>query len=476
MFISDFLSSIRNQRTDAYGGIFENRCRFVSEILEGIRDAVGPRMAIEYRLSAEEKTEHGLTLEDQIAFAKHIENRIDSLYISAGVMENDETATYIFPPAYYTRGVNVHYAKHFKEALSIPVGTVGGIDMALAEKIVDEDRADLVTMLRATIADPDLVNKARRGDYNEIRPCVRCNTCINQPHYYFLPVRCAVNPEAGRECDVLRVPLPRKSKKVVVIGGGPGGMEAARTAADRGHNVVLYEKAARLGGMLITAAANSLKADMQSYLDWAVRQTEKNPGITLKLGTSATVESVTSDEPDTVIIAAGASPLIPPIPGIEGDNCVWAGDVETGIADTGNSVVVAGGGLTGLEAAINMAKKGKEVTIVEMQSYDSIVMTGPVVNMVALSILMRESGVKYLSETTAKEITPDGVLVKDSNGKEYIIECDTVVHALGMQPNRKEAEKFADLADEVFYVGDCTTERGTLWNAVSSAYYVALEV
>lgn len=476
MFISDFLSEVCNQRTDEYGGSFENRCRFVDEILENIRAAVGPRMAIEYRLSAEEKTKDGLTLEDQIAFARHIESKIDSLYISAGVLENDEIATYIFPPAYYKRGVNVHYAKHFKDALSIPVGTVGGIDMALAQEIIDDDRADLVTMLRAIIADPDMVNKARRGAYEDIRPCVRCNTCINQPHYYFLPVRCAVNPEAGRECDVLRVPLPKKSKKVVVIGGGPSGLEAARTAAGRGHQVILYEKANQLGGLLITASANSLKTDMKAYLEWSIRQTRKNPDITIKLGVTATPQLVADEQPDAVIVAVGASPFLPPIPGIERENCVWAGDVETGEAKTGSKVVVAGGGLTGLEAAISMAKEGKAVTVVEMQPFEDIVMTGPVVNMVALSMLIRENGVHYLAETILKEVKSDGVLVQGADGEERLLECDTVVHALGMKANRAEAEAFAEVVEDVYYVGDCNIDRGNLWTATTSAYYIALEL
>ena len=253
-------------------------------------------------------------------------------------------------------------------------------------------------------------------------------------------------------------------------------MEAARTAAGRGHEIVLYEKADQLGGMLTRASANPIKTDMQSYLDWAVRQTEKNQGIKIKLGTEATPESVAAEKPDAVIVAVGANPLLPPIPGLDGENCVWAGDVETGDADTGKRVVVAGGGLTGLEAAISMAKEGKEVTIVEMQPYDDIVMTGPVVNMVALSIMMRENGVNYLSETTVTEIKPEGVLVRDAGGKERIIECDTVVHALGMKPDREEAEKFTDIADEVYYAGDCCVERGTLWSAISSAHFIALEL
>ncbi len=476
MFISNFLSEVRNRRTDEYGGGFENRCRFVDEILENIRAAVGPRMAIEYRLSAEEKTRDGLTLADQIAFARHIENKIDSLYVSAGVLENDEIATYIFPPAYYKRGVNVHYAKHFKDALSIPVGTVGGIDMALAREIIDDGRADLVTILRAIIADPDMVNKARCGAYEDIRPCVRCNTCINQPHYFFLPVRCAVNPEAGRECDILRVPPPKKSKKVVVIGGGPGGLEAARTAADRGHQVILYEKANQLGGLLITASANPLKTDLKAYLEWSVRQTRKNPGITIKLGVAATPKLIADEKPDAVIVAVGANPFLPPIPGIKSKNCIWAGDVETGKAKTGSRVVVAGGGLTGLEAAISMAKAGRTVTVVEMQSFEDILMTGPVVNMVALSMLMRENGVHYLDKTIVIEIKSDGVMVQSADGKRRFLECDTVVHALGMEANRAEAEAFADIAEDVYYVGDCIVDRGNLWSATSSAYYVALEL
>jgi NADPH-dependent 2,4-dienoyl-CoA reductase/sulfur reductase-like enzyme len=347
--------------------------------------------------------------------------------------------------------------------------------MELAERIVDEGKADVVTMLRSTIADPQLVNKARLGKYNEIRPCVRCNTCINQPHYFFLPVRCAVNPEAGRECDVLRIPSPRKLKNIAVIGGGPSGMEAARTAAERGHKVTLYEKGIELGGMLNVAAAGSLKTDLRAYLNWAVRETVKNP-ITLRLGTTATYDMVKAQKPDAVIVSVGANPLIPPIPGINGKNSLWAGDVESGRATVGKKVIIAGGGLTGLETALTLSREGKEVTIVEMMPFERVIMSAPVVNMVALSMLIREQGIKYLAETRLLEVAENKVMVKDHNGIEKWMECDTLVHALGMTPDKAGALIFEDTADEVYYTGDCAVTRGNLWTATSSAHHIALEI
>ena len=474
MFISDFLSAARNKRTDEYGGSFENRCRIVDEILDGIRAAVGPEMAIEYRISAEEKTDGGLTLDDQLRFAKHIQDKIDILYVSAGVLENDEKALYTFPTAYMPRGINVHYAAEFKKVLHIPVGTVGGIDMRMAEEILERGDADLVTMMRATIADPEAINKARCGKWDDIRPCVRCNTCINQPHYFFLPVRCAVNPKAGREADVLRIPQPRCCQKVVVIGGGPGGMEAARTASERGHKVVLIEKASELGGMLITAASNKLKSDMRDYLDWSIRHTLSDSNIEVRLGVCATPEMVKAENPDAVIIAIGAEPAFPPIPGIE--STVWAGKVERGEASVGKRVVICGGGMTGMECGASLAKEGHQVTIVEMAPFAQILTSGPVFNLVNLSILLRENGAEFMSETKVKAITANSVTVTMSDGSEKLIECDSVINALGMKAKLAEAMDFDDCCQTVYRIGDCSGPRGTVWKAVTGGFNAAMEI
>ena len=474
MFISDFLSPARNKRTDEYGGCFENRCRIVDEILDGIRAAVGPEMAIEYRLSAEEKTEGGLTLEEQLRFAQHIQDKIDILYVSAGVLENDEKALYTFPTAYMPRGINVHYAAEFKKVLHIPVGTVGGIDMRMAEEILERGDADVVTMMRQTIADPEAINKARCGKWDEIRPCVRCNTCINQPHYFFLPVRCAVNPEAGREADILRIPEPKKQMKVVVIGGGPGGIEAARTASRRGHKVVLFEKAQELGGMLITAAANKLKPDMHAYLEWSIRSTLADGNIEVRLGAEATPELVKAEAPDAVIVAVGAEPAVPPIPGIE--HSVWAGRVELGEFEPGKRVVICGGGMTGMECGAELAKAGHEVTIVEMAPFAQILTSGPVFNLVNLSILLRENGAEFMTETTVKSIAADGVTVVTKAGEELALPCDTVINALGMRAKTEEAAKFEDCCPTVYTIGDCSGPRGTVWKAVTGGYNAAMEL
>jgi 2,4-dienoyl-CoA reductase-like NADH-dependent reductase (Old Yellow Enzyme family)/thioredoxin reductase len=477
MLISQFLSPHANKRTDQYGGSVENRSRFVHELLTAIRAKVGDKLAIEYRLSAEELTPNGTKLADTLEFAKIIQDKIDLIHVSAGDLRNDQVMGYVIQPTYYERGTNVHYAPEFKKVLNIPVTTVGSIDMDMAEEIINENKADIVAMQRTFIADPDCVNKTKYGMKETIRPCVRCNTCINQPHYFFLPVRCAVNPVAGKELEYAHEPTAKKKKKVVVIGGGPAGMEAARGAADRGHDVVLFEKSSQLGGTLVMASQAPFKSDMRNYLNWAIRMTTRHPGITLRLGTEADSKKAMAEKPDALIIAVGSKPLIPSdIPGIDKENVVWAGDVTMGKAQVGENIVIAGGGLVGCETALYLAQQGKKVTVIEMQSLEEIVASAPIINMVSLMGLLERHHVEYHPDAQLERITENSAIVKERNEKEREILCDTIVLALGMTPCLEVVNEFEDFVKEVYVVGDCATLRGDLWNATTSGFNAAMNI
>jgi 2,4-dienoyl-CoA reductase-like NADH-dependent reductase (Old Yellow Enzyme family)/thioredoxin reductase len=474
--ISQFLSRKMNLRTDEYGGPFENRSRLVIDILEAIRDRVGDNLVIEYRISADELTPDGLTIDDQMAFAKVIQDKIDLLHVSAGNIFAPGGSSMIIQPSYIPRGVNVHFAGKFKKELDIPVTTLGSVDLEMAEQIIAEDKADMVAMNRALIADPEGVNKAKKGRADDIRPCIRCNICIERTHTYFIPLRCTVNPLSGREAEFVNLPAPAKKKKVVVIGGGPAGMEAARTAADLGHAVVLFEKAAQLGGALIMAAALPFKADMKSYLEWAIRSTMIRPNLIVKLSTEATPENVRAENPESLIIAVGSSPIVPDIPGIDKDNVVWAGDVDVGKAEVGDRVVLAGAGLTGSETALFLAQQGKKVTLIDMLPLEQIDVGSPVISTTTLRRMLADLHVKVITEVLLDAVTETGAVILDKDRKKTEIACDTVVRALGVAPRTDVVAQFADLVPDVRMIGDCNNKRGNLYHAISEGFFAAMDI
>ena len=474
--ISQFMSPRKNLRTDAYGGSFTNRARYATEILEAIRDKVGDSLAIEYRISADELSPGGLTLEEQLEFARAIQDKIDLIHISAGNLFEPGCSTMMIQPAYISRGINVHYAERFKKELKIPVTALGSIDLELAERIIGTGKADVVAMNRSLIADPDSVNKARKGREDGIRPCVRCNTCIDRTDRYYLPVRCAVNPLAGRQAEFKDLPAPAIKKKVVVVGGGPAGMEAARRCAGRGHEVVLFEKGNELGGSLSMAAALPFKSDMQKYLEWAVRTTMDTPGLTVRLSTEATPEKVRAEKPDALIIASGSRPLIPDIPGIKGENVVWAGDVVMEKAKAGAGVVIAGAGLTGSETALYLAQQGKKVTLIDALPLEQIDSGLPRINISTLRNMLSRLGVETRTGVTLDSVTGAGVVVSDSTRQPVEIPCDTVVLSLGVVPGTDNREKYKDLAEDVFFIGDCNSSKGNLYHATTEGFFAAMEI
>jgi 2,4-dienoyl-CoA reductase-like NADH-dependent reductase (Old Yellow Enzyme family)/thioredoxin reductase len=469
--IAQFLSPYTNKRKDSYGGSLENRAKFAIQVLDAIREKVGDRLALEYRISADEFVEGGMGPEETIEFVKMIEDRIDLLHVSAGILAHPKIIPLMIQPTYLPHKYNVHYAEQFKKALKVPIVTVGSIvNMGMADEIIAQGQADMVAMVRAILADPEIVNKNRRGADEDVRPCLRCHTC-NRLTGAFYPIRCAVNPVLGRELDYAFLPFSRGNKKVVIIGGGPAGMQAALTASQRGHEVVLFEKSDRLGGNLVLAAGLDIKEDMKRYLKWLVTQTEKTPGISVRLETEADSRNIAAEKPDVVIIAAGADPVIPSLPGIEKEHVVWVGDVNVGKKEVGKTVLVAGGGSTGGETALQLAKEGKKVTIIEMLEYAEVILGWPR----GLMDQLEEYDVPYLTQTRLVEITDKGASVLDKESNRYEIPADTVILSLGFKPRTEVVNEFKGLTADIHVIGDCVKPR-TIKEAVHDGFNVAVEI
>ncbi len=470
--LAQFLSPFSNRRTDQYGGCLENRARFPMEVIERVRDRVGRDFAIEYRLSGGEQVPGGLTLEEAIGFSKMIEDKVDCIHVSTGLFGEPYTLPIIHPTNYLPHGANVHLAAEIKAAVKVPVTCVGAIsDPRMMAAIIDEGKADLVAMTRALIADPGLPDKARRGRTHEIRPCTRCLECLGRVAG-FLPVRCAVNPVAGREtaCEAIRPAIARKS--VFVAGGGPGGMQAAMTAAERGHRVVLFEKANRLGGNLRFADVPEFKQDLKRFRDFLIAQVQSLP-VEIRLKTELTPAVVAAEAPDAVIVAVGAAPVLPDMPGRFLPSVVWAGDVHSKDVATGHNIVVAGGGMVGCETALLLAREGKKVVIVEMLG--AVATDLNPVTRIHLLALLEEAGVRILLNHRLGEMTENGAGVVDAGGAALRIPADTLVLSLGMRSRTDIVKAFENSAPEVYAVGDCVRP-GKASGAVHDAFNVASEL
>lgn len=472
--LSQFVSPYSNKRTDSYGGILENRARFVVGTLTAIRKKVGERLALEYRVSADELVPGGMHEEQTIEFLKIIEDKIDLINVSLGMVAEPRYIPYMAQPTYFPHAYNVHRAEKIKKVMKVPVTCVGSImDLETADKIISEGKADIVAMGRAHIADPEIVNKTYRGELDDIRPCLRCNVCGEKPSD-FLPVRCAVNPVIGREVEYRYTPPAEKKKKIIIVGGGPAGMEAAIIASSRRHQVTLYEREKELGGALCAAASPPFKADMKRYLDWIIRRTLQAP-VDVKLATEATASSIKAAEVDTLIVAVGAEPLIPDIPGIKKPHVVCAGEVMKGMVPTGKKVVVAGAGLTGCETALNLAQQKKKVTVIDMIGESEIAKDTTLAGKLALMELLQQHSVEFRTEVEMKEITDKGAAVMDKGRNLFEIPADTVVLSLGVRPRYKTVNALQGLAREVYVVGDCSNPRN-LMGAIHDAFTVAAEL
>ena len=353
------------------------------------------------------------------------------------------------------------------------VGSVMTLDNA--EEILSRGLVDFVAMARPFVADPEFMRKAAKGQNAEIRPCVRCNTCCGRSAF-FKKTRCAVNPINGRETDFPtgRVGRAEEAKKVVIVGGGAAGMQAAITATQRGHRVVLFEKEAVLGGTLNHATDLAFKKDLQNFLHWIVDQTLAC-GADIRLGTEATPEAILAEQPDALLLAVGATPFIPNVPGIDMPHVHWAGDVDCGRVPVGQKVVVVGGGLTGAETALSLAMQGKDVTIVEMMGPEALLNGASLINKFSLQSLLMQHHVRIIPHTKLEAVTEKGIRTINNRFQWQDFEADTVALALGMRPRRDTVAALRDLlpATEVYDIGDCH-QIGTVYAAVHAGFDTAV--
>lgn len=450
--INQFLSPLSNQRTDRYGGTLENRTRFVTEIIARIKDKVGKDYPILIKLSGDEYLSGGLTPKDTKVIAKIVQEAgVGAITASAGhTGARAEGYARTVPGSYFPRGCYVHLAEAIKGVVSVPVGAVGRInDPVLAESILRENKADLIYMGRPLFADPELPVKAMKGRFEDIRTCLACNTCQKTLR---TNLSCAVNAALGREETYRIVPVQRP-KKVLVVGGGPAGMEAARVASMRGHKVFLYEKEDQLGGQLLLAAIPPHKDEIPNFVRYLSTQLRKL-GVRVEVNKEVKPETVEQLRPDVLIVATGSVPFVPEIPGVESDNVVLAEDVLTGKAQLKDgAIVVAGGGIVGCETAEFLATKGKKATIVRRRP--EIAEGLEETARLHLKKRLTEYGVTILTGARVQRVTKKGVVLE--NGSEIV--AGTVVLAAGGKAKDTLTESLKGMVSEIYAIGDCVEPR-----------------
>lgn len=468
---SQFLSPVWNKRTDEFGGSLENRARFFLLSLDAVRKAVGPQFPIEARISGDDFTDIGLDLNECIKVAEMIDDKVDLINVSCGNHEDPAMFCRTHPSAFYPRGVNVYLAAEIKKHVKTPVACVGSLnDPAQMEEIIASGQADAVELGRASLADPYLPLKAAFGDDEDITPCLRCYECFGATGELEM-VKCAVNPVMGEQLWAERFHYAtEKIKKILVVGGGPAGMEAAITAAQRGHDVTLVEKDEKLGGNLHPAGAAYFKEDIRKLIKVLERRVER-AGVKVVLNTEVTPDYVKEFNPDALFVAIGSTELRPPIKGLDSDKVIMAIDAELHPEKLGRKVVIIGGGLVGAEGAVGFHHDGKECSIVEMKPA-----IAEEVNSFYRGGLMPEveKSAECYVNTTVKEIIPEGVLC-EKDGRELVLEADTVVCALGFKSPWDKVDALTELVDEYYIIGDCK-KVGKIYDAMNTAYYSALRV
>ena len=459
----ELLSRHFNKRTDAYGGDLKGRAKYLLDILRVAREKTSPDFPVIPRLMGADRVsrqgvDDGWGIEDCVELCKIMEaNGATAIDITSG---SQETPQWSAPPYYMPSGCNVDITEAIKKAgVKIPVWVAGKIlEPALAEEILRDGKADFICIGRGLIADPSWPNKAKEGRVEDICPCICDDRCLEDVMIDFSPISCTVNPIVGKEKEYqAKLPRVTKKKKVLVLGGGPGGMQAAVIAAQKGHNVTLYEKDNELGGQLILATIPPDKQDLNSLLNYLKVQVAKS-GVKVVLNKEATPEAVKKFAPDSIIIAVGSTPFVPDIPGVNGQNVMNCREVLSGQKKPGKKVVVIGGGYVGCETCFFMANKGVNVTLVFRSSEPALDVKYWMIRS-HYQDKLKEYGVKVMPQVKYGKITPKGLNLTDKEGKEVFLEADNIVLATGATPNKALGESLKGKYLEFYEVGDCVEPR-----------------
>lgn len=467
---AQFLSPLFNKRTDNYGGSFENRAKFPKMIIDRIREEVGPDFIIDMRISAVEHVEGSIEFEDTLKFIQLVENKIDMVHISSGLDINHEGNVHAIPTIFKEHAPNADFAAEVKKHIDIPVTVVGAIMLPEeAEEIIASGKADFIALGRPLIADPFWPQKAKEGRDEDITPCLRCQFC-----YHISTdrknVACSVNPRyKNRDIVPLKVEKADVAKRVIIIGGGPAGLRSAMVANQRGHEVILFEKNSELGGALRYAKYEDLKEDLYNYMKFLVTQINK-ANIEIQLNVEADRDMIEELKPDAIIVAIGAKPFTPPIPGVNQKHVWQALDVYGHAEELDDKVVLIGGGSTGCEMAIDLARDGKDVTIIEGGS--KLAQTGNMLYRIGLRQTMeKEETLHWKLNSFCQEITSKGVkYIQD--GEEKFVEAGTVIMSTGMRSQPGINDSFYGIVPDTFVIGDAEKPR-TVLEATREGHHIA---
>jgi len=467
--ISQFLSPLTNHRKDAYGGDRERRVKFAQEVIKTARQVVGPDFPISFRMNGDDFLAGGIGIEDaKITAQKAEESGADMIHVSGGVgimahdlsLGDNKSYFHMIQPMYLPRGCLVHLAAEVKKVVNVPVITVGRInDPILARDILAEGKADLIAMGRQMIADPYFPEKVAEGRLEDIRQCIACNYCHGKRMRAIKNIRCAINPWAGLEAELKEIKPAHPPKHIMIAGGGPAGMEAARWLKRRGHRPVLYEKSDRLGGQLLLGSLPPRKEELDTFRQFLVRQMGKME-VPVNFLTEVTPEFVLARKPDVLILATGGKPIEPGIPIDEKMKWLDAWKAISGVAGiSGSKIVILGGGFVAAEIAESIAERGKEVTILEMRDRIAFDMEPNFRQM--LIERLENLKVKMVPQTQVEEVTAKAVRGKnliDQKIREF--PADMVLAALGAEPNPFPVADILKQGIKLHRVGDAREIHG----------------